>query len=330
MNKRERITKTIAGEATDRPPTALWRHWPGDDQRAADFAHSTIAFQREYDWDFVRIVPAESFSVTDYGLQDEWQGSPDGRRVIIRRVIQRSLDWTDLRPLDPNRGTMGRQVEATRLICDGLRHDETPIIHTIYSPLAQAEMVAGKELLRRHLRTQPDRIQTGLNTLTESTLRFIDSLKKQPIDGIAYVIRHADYDELAEEEYRTYGLPYDRKVLESLPDKWWFNSIQVEGKIPMFRNCAQLPSMMINWEDQSGEPDLSQAKLIFNGAMCGGLSSREHLHHGTPAAIREQVRLVRGQVNNRRLIVSSGSLMLLTTPLSNIRAVREAVTGVGG
>ena len=36
MEKRERLEKTIAGEQTDRVPVALWRHWPGDDQRAAD------------------------------------------------------------------------------------------------------------------------------------------------------------------------------------------------------------------------------------------------------------------------------------------------------
>ena len=30
--KRKRLEATIAGEAVDRPPVALWRHWPGDDQ----------------------------------------------------------------------------------------------------------------------------------------------------------------------------------------------------------------------------------------------------------------------------------------------------------
>ncbi len=44
MNKRERLEKTFAGEATDRVPVALWRHWPGDDQRAADLAQSCVSF----------------------------------------------------------------------------------------------------------------------------------------------------------------------------------------------------------------------------------------------------------------------------------------------
>jgi len=32
MDKRERLQRTIAGEPVDRPPVALWRHWPVDDQ----------------------------------------------------------------------------------------------------------------------------------------------------------------------------------------------------------------------------------------------------------------------------------------------------------
>src|SRR5690606_39982591 len=59
MNRRERLEKTIAGEETDRTPVGLWRHFPGDDQRVADFARSVVEFQRTYDWDFVKVTPAD-------------------------------------------------------------------------------------------------------------------------------------------------------------------------------------------------------------------------------------------------------------------------------
>ena len=75
LSKRERLEQTIAGEATDRPPVALWRHWPGDDQRASDLVSATINFQRQYDWDFVKFTPTSSFMIADYGVQDQWVGS---------------------------------------------------------------------------------------------------------------------------------------------------------------------------------------------------------------------------------------------------------------
>jgi len=115
MNRIERLQKTFAGERTDRIPVALWRHWPGDDQRAADLARATVEFQRTYDWDFVTIQPSASYGVIDLGLHDEWIGSADGSRSIVKRGVNRSLEWTELRPLDPQRGSLGRQLEAVRL-----------------------------------------------------------------------------------------------------------------------------------------------------------------------------------------------------------------------
>src|SRR5690554_4099828 len=139
MNKQERLTRTIAGEPTDRIPAALWRHWPGDDQRTADLARAVIDFQKTYDWDFVKVTPASSFSVSDYGVQDIWEGDNEGTRTIIKRPVQRSLEWTELRPLDPSRGTLGRQLECLRLIGEGLSDNDAPIIQTIFSPLTQAK-----------------------------------------------------------------------------------------------------------------------------------------------------------------------------------------------
>ncbi len=327
MDKQERLLKTIAGENTDRVPAALWRHWPGDDQRAADLARSTLEFQQSFDWDFVNICPSSHYQISDYGIQDEWEGNLEGRRTVIRRAIYRSLEWTELRPLDPNRGTLGRHQEAIRLVCDGLRTEPTPVVCTVYSPLTQAQALSGAEILIRHIRTNPDRVQTGLNALTESTLRLIDAVKKLPVAGIYYVIDHANADILSEEEYRAFGLPYDRKIIESLPEKWWLNLVQVRGGTPMLKVIAPLPAQVVHWPDQDSEIELAQGKLILNHALCGGLSRWRHLHNGTPTSIREQARLVLSQLNHRRLILSAGDPLLVTTPLSNIRAVRDVVEG---
>jgi len=328
MNKRERLEKTIAGEATDRVPVALWRHWPGDDQRAADLARAVVDFQKTYDWDFVKVTPASSYCVADYGIQDEWEGNLEGTRTYTKRVVSRSLDWTELRPLDPMRGALGRQLECLRLIGEGLG-DDAPIIETIFSPLSQAKNLAGNELMLRHMRTQPDRLHTGLNAITETTLRFIDALKRTGVSGIFYAIQHASYDMMSEDEYAAFGQPYDRKILESLPDKWWFNMVHLHGDAPMFRLASDYPAQAINWHDQETEPDLAQGKSLFSGAVCGGLSRWQHVHYGTPTSVRDQARQAINQVNGRRFILSTGCVTMITSPISNIRAVREVVETAG-
>lgn len=325
MNKRERLTKTIAGEPTDRVPVALWRHWPGDDQRAADLARSVIEFQKAYDWDIVKVTPASSYMIADYGVQDVWEGNLEGTRTYIKRAVTRSLDWTELRPLDPSRGSLSKQIECLNLVGEALKDDDAPILATIFSPLAQAKNIAGKDLLIRHLRTHPDRVHTGLNALTETTLRYIDTLKRTPVAGIFYAVQHASYDVMSEDEYRAFGLPYDRKILDALPNKWWMNMLHLHGDSPMFRLCSQLPLQAINWHDQETEPDLATGKSLFNGVVCGGLSRWQHVHHGAPSSVREQARAAINQTNGRRFILSTGCVTMITSPLSNIRAVREAV-----
>ncbi len=323
-SKRERLERAIAGEAVDRVPVALWRHWPGDDQRPADLAESTLEFQRRYDFDFVKITPASSFCISDYGVQDRWVGSLEGTREYTRRAVERSLDWTRLRVLEPTRGALGRQLECVRLIVAGLQ-GETPVLQTIFSPLAQAKNIAGGARLINHLRTAPERVHTGLNTITESTLRFIEELQRTGIDGIFYAIQHASYDLLSEDEYRTFGRPYDLRILEALSSRWWLNMVHLHGEAPMFDLIADYPVQALNWHDRETDPDLALGKTKFPGAVCGGLARWDPVHNGTPAEVREQARNAIEQTGGRRFILSTGCVIMTTTPLSNIRAIRAVV-----
>jgi len=327
LSKRERLERAIRGEEVDRVPVALWRHWPGDDQRAADLAEATVAFQRQWDFDFVKVTPASSFCVTDYGVQDRWVGDLEGTREYIRRVIQRSLDWTELRVLDPSRGALARQLEVLRLLKDALGED-IPFIQTIFSPLAQAKNMAGQSLLIEHMRTAPDRLKTGLNTITESTLRFIDAMRRSGVSGIFYAIQHASYRVMSESEYREFGRPYDLQILEALPKDWWLNVLHLHGDAPMFDLVTDYPVQVINWHDREAGPDLAEGKLKFSGAVSGGLGRWDPMHNGTPVEVREQARQAIEQTHGRRFILSTGCVIMTTTPTSNIRAAREIVETV--
>lgn len=326
MNKRERLERTLLGETTDRVPVALWRQFPGDDQRAVDLAAAVVDWQSRFDWDFVTIPPAPTFSVSDYGLTDRWTGSLDGSREITRRVIQKSLDWTDLRVLEPTRGMLRQVGETVPMVRDGLE-DGTPFLLTIPSPLSQAVMLAGVEMVIRHLRTAPDRLRTGLNTLTESTIRLLDSLRRCGLAGVYYSVQLANFNRLSDLEYREFGRPYDLRVMDMLNREWWLNILHIPGDLPMFDSFADYPVQAINWNDRDrdSEPDIAAAKLRYGGGLCGGLSRHEVLHNATPVEVRSQARNAMDQAGSRRLILSSGEGVLLSTPLSNLKAARAVV-----
>src|SRR5512134_24023 len=219
MDKRERLQATIAGEAVDRVPVALWRHFPVDDQRPEDLAAATLEFQAAYDFDFVKVTPASSFCLRDWGAKDEWLGDPEGTRDYTRRVIQTPGDWLSLQPLNPNSGRLGEQARALELIGAGLPR-RTPFIQTIFSPLSQAKNLVEAEKLPVHLRTHPEELKSALAVIAESTIRFIEAARRTGIDGIFYAVQMATTLTFSEAEYREFGEPYDRRILHAADGLW--------------------------------------------------------------------------------------------------------------
>ena len=324
MNKRERLVRTFAGEPTDRTPVSFWRHWPGDDQRAADFARVLIDFQRKHDLDFMRILPASNWLAMDHGLQDEWRGALDGTRHVTRHVVQRSLDWSGLRPLTPLRGVAGRQLQALRLVLAGL-DDDTPVLISLPSPLAQADQLAGRTRLLRHMRMSPERLRAGLEMLTSSTLRIIDELRPLPLAGICYELSLASHDILSMDEYRTFGWAFDQVILGNLPGAWWFNMASFPASSPMFRLAGELTLAAVNWEDQPGSTGSNLWSLptrwrcLWRSRRQGAFA-RRHARHDSESGAHSVATLRRSAAHPCTRLS-----LLVTTPQSNLHALRQAV-----
>ena len=323
MSKSDRVKAAIGGEAVDRPPVALWRHFPGDDQRPEDLAQATVAFQRRYDFDFVKVTPASSFCLRGWGSQDRWMGTMEGTRDYTVYSIQSAEDWRGLTPLDPGEGSLGAQLRCLRLIADDLA-GEVPFIQTIFNPLSQAKNLVGPERLPAHLRRYPDAVRDGLEVITETTERFIAAACEMGIAGIFFAVQHAQYGLLSEEEYNTFGRPYDLRLLEAV-DGLWLNVLHLHGTDVMFDLLADYPVQVINWHDRETWPNLAEGKKLFSGAVCGGLQRWEVMVQGTPAQVWEQAVDAIAQTDGERFILGTGCVTPIVAPTSNIRAVRAAV-----
>ena len=148
ISHRERLETCLSGDLPDRVPVALWRHFPVDDQTPDGLAAATAAFQRTFDFDLIKVTPSSSFCLKDWGADDVWQGNPEGTRDYTRRVIQRPEDWSRLPLLDPTSGHFGDQITCLRILTAEFS-PHTPLIQTIFSPLAQAKNLVGGEMTAR-------------------------------------------------------------------------------------------------------------------------------------------------------------------------------------
>jgi len=326
MQRRERLERAVAGQTVDRVPAIFWRHFPGDDQRSADFAHAVVQFQQQYDWDAVVVAPPCSYMTAPYGTLSEWSGALNGDRHIQKFAITRSLDWTELRPQDPYRSETGKVLETIDLVRKSFPAQEIPLLVAIYSPLTQARRLTTKDELFRHIRTQADRLRSGLNTITDNTLKLIGALSRASVDGIIYVTELADYTELSEAEYRVFGLPYDTKILTNLPDTWWFNLLDISAELPMFTVVQDYPVQAVRWKMQSNRPDIQQGKSLIRGAVCGGIPAADTIMLRSPSVVKDAAREAIRATNGRRIILSTNGTLPVATPSSNLRAARNATT----
>jgi len=323
MEKRERIQLALAGETVDRPPVALWRHWPGDDQLAASFARAVVDYQRRYDWDFIKVTPFSAFMVADHGVNVTRGNTLLGDCQIYKQPVTRSLNWTELRVLDPERGELAKHLAALQMIREQL--PDVPLLTTLPSPFTQARMLAAEQLALRNLRTHPGRLRTGLTVLTDTTLLMIEALRRVGIDGIFYAIDAADFTLMQVQEYAEFGLQYDRQILDALPEAWWFNALEMQSAVPMAEFLNSYPLPAIAWNVGHTYPNADKIRDLMKGAVLTGLDPTAHISLGTPGMIRNTAREFINRVGPKRLMLTAGAPVPVNAPLANLRAVRNAV-----
>jgi uroporphyrinogen decarboxylase len=321
MNHKERLQRALQGETISPPLRALWRHFPVDDQAPEALAEATLSWQRTFEWDLVKVTPASSFCLKDWGAQDVWQGDSEGTRRYTHFVIQKPQDWERLPRLYPGEKeapSLYAQLQVLRRLRQALGED-TPILQTIFSPLAQAKNLAGGERLLVHLRRFPEAVWKGLETIAETTRRFVEACLETGIDGIFYAVQHAQASLLSEEEYLRFGRPFDLKILaEARP--LWCNMLHLHGQEIYAHLFFDFPVQILNWHDRETAPRLQEAARHFPGLLCGGIA-RETLVYGTPLQVREEAQESYAECGGNRLILSTGCVVPILAPFGNLMAL---------
>ena len=331
LTHRARMQACLADDAAlDRPPVALWRHFPVDDQDPESLAAAALDFQHRYDFDLVKLTPASSFSIKDWGVEDIWEGHSEGTRRYTKRVIEKPRDWERLPELSPSSPHLARQLACLRFIRTGLSPD-TPVLQTIFSPLAQAKNLAGGEQLLVHLRRYPEAVLKGLETIAVTTRRFIEACVEVGLDGVFYAVQHAQAGLLTLDEYKIFGLPNDLTSLDPAKSLWC-NLLHLHGLNVHFDLISQslFPDHLfhiVNWHDRETSPSLVDALKSYRGAVCGGINQTT-IVFGDRSEVRKEAADAIAQTGGRRFILGTGCVVPIIAPHGNIAASRQIVEGL--
>ena len=322
ISHRERMQTCLNGEKTDRPPVALWRHFPVDDQNPNTLATATLNFQKNYDFDLVKVTPASSFCIRDWGVEDVWEGHTEGTRRYNKHVIQKPEDWEKLPLLESTAQHLSAQLACLRQIRTGIGPN-VPMLQTVFSPLAQAKNLVGRDNLITHIRKYPDAVQKGLKIITQTTGKFIEAVLETGVDGIFYAIQHAQASLLTMDEYKSFGLPYDKQALEPTTELWC-NMLHLHGHDVYFEIVDELDFQIVNWHDRETPPSLSEALKTSRFAICGGLR-QDTLVYRDHTEVQKEAREAIAQTNGQRFILSTGCVVPVIASHGNLMAARRSV-----
>lgn len=328
LSKNERIKAAMAGSDLDRVPISLWQHFPWADQNPKDLAETQLAFHKKFDLDFIKVMPYGLYSTTDYKMSEiEFYGGFEPP-VVSKYGVKSIGEWERIKPLNPYEGAMGEQLKCLEYINEGLK-GEAPFLQTVFSPLTTLAKIAGGRLLQ-DLKEDPKLMHEVLEVVTDTTVKFAEACVDLGAGGVFFATQFATTELMDEETYRTFGLAYDKKILEAIEGDSWFNIYHLHGLDIMTDIVKDLNVECVSWHDRRTQPNLKEGLDIFEGkCLVGGINETKTIMDGTLMTITDEIHDAIEQTKGKRLIVGPGCVNPTRTPHMNYYATRMAVETYG-
>lgn len=335
--KRQRFEAVVNGEPADRPPVSAWRHFPGKEHRPEDLAEVMIAFQRTYDWDFMKINPRAVYYHEAWGNEYDYNSYHDVVPARIRHVIRSAADLKKIQELPGDEGPFGEQLAAVRMIRQVVG-DELPLMQTVFTPIGVLLNLCGGRSLGRYreapreesplirlMHEAPEAVHRALKVIAATLARYVAATLEAGADGLFYAaLGMAREGYMTRAEWEEFARPYDLMVLEAAAGApVILHTCGIYGNPQRF---VDYPIHILHWaESAPGNPSIADsARWIGRKAVMGGVDERLF---GTGAAdrIAEQARRSVQAHAGRPFVLAPECSVSPATLDAELRALREAV-----
>ncbi len=322
MTKRERIHAVLGGQPADRIPVSFWWHYPHLDHDPDRLAEAILRDHREYDLDFVKMMPSGMYGVEDWGCEVS-EPNPDlGFKRLLSGPIRSLQDWRRITPHRPEAGARGRELRCLERVCEGLG-PETPVLQTVFGPLTSAAKLAGRDLLLTHLRTQEPTVLPALEAIAQTEEGYIAACFDRGATGIFLATQFAGDGLLTSEEHGRWCAPFEARLLRDVQKRSTFSILHLHGQAIQMDRFLDYPVPALSWEDAA--ITVPEGRRRFPGVVVGGLDRTGWLVSDPPQSVGERTRALLAETGHTRFVLAPGCVMSLRTPRETLRAVREAV-----
>lgn len=288
MTKTERVMAAVNGEEVDRIPVCFWHHFrpEGSGRRLADATFDF--FDSTFDLDLLKIMP-------------------DIPYPFPRRSIRKPEEWRLIEPIDAERSHYFHQrAQAIQLLRDMVGFD-TPIVMTVFSPLAEAMYFAeNRETFLEHATKNPTLIHEALATIAGNLRTHIQDCIDAGADGVYFALQGSTAAVMSKEQYRELGRPYDLFALQGAADGW-LNVLHIHGDTDLhFNEVLDYPVQVLSWSDRIAGPSLREARTMTTKCLMGGWNEFGALSNGPVEQIRAEAEDAIRQTGGRKFILANG------------------------
>lgn len=305
MNKIERVTNALKGEAVDRPPFSFWYHFGLQHMPARKHAKAEIDFYRAYDLDFLKVM-------SDYPY-------PLPRNL---EAIETEEDWKRIEPVPATDPCWHEQLAALSMIDDAIGK-EAFFIETIFSPWTTARRLARSGSVAVARQRYPETLLGAMEAIATSLADYSKEALKRGAAGIFLSLGAASEDVMTADEYEMWGRPFDLKILEAVSEAN-FNVLHIHGKRIHFDSVMNYPASALNWSHFATSPSLKEGKARSGKTVLGGIDEATASHVSAPE-IREQIENTIREIGTRGLIVTPGCSVATDTREQSLRTIKTAV-----
>ena len=324
---RERLEMILAGQRPDRAAASIWRHFYHREATGEMLVEAMLAYQQEYDWDFMKINPRASYHVEDWGNTLEWSTDELLNHRKLEFAVKTYDDWNKIDSLPPTSPVLGDHLRAIGAIRRRVGA-ELPLFMTVFSPLSVARYLVGdNEKLLHHLKAVPDRLLGALDRITETFERYAAEIRNAGADGLFFATTHwASATMLSRDEYEKFGRPFDLRVIRAAGGDA-LNLLHVCAGRNYLMELIDYPARLVNWDmhDPTNIPLDKGFDLAGDKVVVGGLDNNGWLRHSRPDEIRHEIARIKETTSGNKFIFGPGCTIRPDIPPENIRAVRDSL-----
>ena len=307
MTRAERVRAAVRGEPVDRVPVCFWHHFQPDGSGRRLAEASLRFFDETFDLDILKVMP-------------------DLPYPFPHRSIRQPEDWRLLEGIDRDHSRyLAQRTEAVSVLRDELGYD-TPIVMTVFSPLAEAlYFAADHETLLRHATERPSALHGALHTIADNLATQIRDVIDAGADGVFFALQGCTTAMMPEATYRELGRPYDLIALAGAANGW-LNVLHIHGESDLLiEPMLDYPVQVLNWSDRLAGPSLKEVRAITSKCLMGGWHEFGALSNGPAETIQAEAEDAVAQTGGHKFILAGGCSVPDETDERWLLAAREIV-----